>query len=320
MRLYIAAIAGNLGMISVGLFFGWASPSLPLLAQDDSPVKLTSSEASWVASLFNIGASAGSIISSFMVNKYGRKITMLFSALPSIIGWLLIAFAVTPWQLYVSRIICGIAAGTSYATTPAYLGEISPPDVRGILGSMLTVAAKIGMLLEYSVGPFVSVKNLAFISLSMPILFVIIFVWLPETPYQLMRRGERKEAEDSLLSLRGKKDIGEEMKIIEESVKADLENGTGLKDILCVSGNRRALITCLGLLLIQQMSGSQAVAAYAQKIYDAADSGLEGKYLTMMLGSIQIITTIFSGAITDRAGRRPLLMISSVGCAFSTGP
>ena len=67
------------------------------------------------------------------------------------------------------------------------------------------------------------------------------------------------------------------------------------------------------------MSGSQAVSAYAQKIYDAADSGLEGKYLTMMLGSIQIIITIFSGAITDRAGRRPLLMISSVGCALSTG-
>lgn len=104
---------------------------------------------------------------------------------------------------------------------------------------MLTVAAKIGMLLEYCIGPFVSVRNLAFISLSMPILFVMIFVWLPETPYQLMRRGQRKEAEDSLLILRGKKDIGEEMKIIEESVKADLENGTGLKDILCVSGNRR---------------------------------------------------------------------------------
>ena len=113
--------------------------------------------------------------------------------------------------------------------------------MRGILGSMLTVAAKIGMLLEYCIGPFVSVRNLAFISLVMPILFVITFAWLPETPYQLMRRGKRKEAEDSLMKLRGIKEVSEELKIIEQSVKADLENGTGLKDILFVPGNRRYL-------------------------------------------------------------------------------
>ena len=96
-----------------------------------------------------------------------------------------------------------------------------------------------GMLLEYTIGPFVSVRNLAFISLSMPILFVITFIWLPETPYQLMRRGQRKAAENSLIQLRGTKEIGDELKIIENSIKADLANGTGLKDIFCVPGNRR---------------------------------------------------------------------------------
>ena len=67
------------------------------------------------------------------------------------------------------------------------------------------------------------------------------------------------------------------------------------------------------------MSGSQAVAAYAQTIFDRANSGLEGKYLTIMLGVIQIIITIICGTITDRAGRRPLLIISSFGCAICTG-
>ncbi|XP_043477246.1 uncharacterized protein LOC122508161 [Leptopilina heterotoma] len=318
--LYLAALAANLGMISAGLFFGWSSPSIPLLTQNDSPIKLSSNEASWVASLFNVGASFGAVLSLFMVHKCGRKATMIFSVLPSIFGWIIIAFAVSPWQLYISRIICGIASGTSYSTTPAYLGEISPPNVRGILGSMLTVSAKFGMLLEYCIGPFVTVKNLALISLTIPILFLITFVWLPETPYQLMRLGKLKEAEKSLTQLRAaNQDIVEEIKIIEQSVKDDQINGNGMRIIFSVSGNRRALIACLGLLLIQQMSGSQAVTAYAEKIYDEANSGLEGKYLTMMLGTIQIIVTIFSGMITDRIGRRPLLLLSTIGCAISTG-
>lgn len=84
-------------MISAGLFFGWSSPSLPLLTKMDSPIKLTSNEASWVASLFNIGASIGAVLSSLMIHKLGRKTTMLFSVLPSIFGWLIIAFAVAPW-------------------------------------------------------------------------------------------------------------------------------------------------------------------------------------------------------------------------------
>lgn len=87
-------------MLSIGMFLGWGSPSLPLLVNGDNygyPVRLNKEEASWVASLLTLGASAGCVISAFMVNVIGRKNTMLFTVVPSAIGWLLIAFATSSW-------------------------------------------------------------------------------------------------------------------------------------------------------------------------------------------------------------------------------
>lgn len=129
--------------------------------------------------------------------------------------------------------------GISYSATPIYLGEISPADIRGNLTSMLTVAVKLGTLMEYVIGPFLSMQNLALVSLMGPCLFVITFIWLPETPYHLLRRNNRQKAINSLVQLRGKMDIYEEIDNIERSVKADLANETGFRELLLVPGNRR---------------------------------------------------------------------------------
>jgi len=89
-------LEGNLGMLSVGQIFGWSSPSLPVLMQgkdEKYPIHLTPEEASWVASTPTLGAAAGAIICAVIVNIFGRKNTMLFTAVPSIISWLMIAFA-----------------------------------------------------------------------------------------------------------------------------------------------------------------------------------------------------------------------------------
>lgn len=120
-----------------------------------------------------------------------------------------------------------------------YLGEISPANIRGNLGSMLTVVVKLGNSIEYVIGPFLSVRNLALISLAGPCLFVAAFIWLPESPYHLMRRDAKQKAINSLVQLRGKQDVCKEAENIEQSVKVDLANEAGFRELLFVSGNRR---------------------------------------------------------------------------------
>lgn len=70
--------------------------------------------------------------------------------------------------------------------------------------------------------------------------------------------------------------------------------------------------------MVQQLSGSQAVGQYAQTIFDQVNNNLEGKYLTIILGAVQLLCAIVCTIITDRSGRKPLLLISTVGAACST--
>jgi len=80
---------------------GWASPALPLMSDDntDYPVHLNLEETSWVASLPILGSTVGFITTALIVNVIGRKTTMLFSAMPSAIGWLMIVFATSSWVI-----------------------------------------------------------------------------------------------------------------------------------------------------------------------------------------------------------------------------
>ncbi|XP_072767762.1 facilitated trehalose transporter Tret1-like [Anoplolepis gracilipes] len=320
-KVYLAAVTGNLGILSIGQFVGWTSPSLPKLMQNNdakNSIQLNADEASWVASLVLLGAAVGAIICGFLLNVIGRKNTMLFTAVPSIISWLMIAFATSPWELYVSRFIAGLSTGIGYSATPIYLGEISPANIRGNLTSMLTVALTLGILIEYVIGPFLSMQNLALVSLMGPCLFVIAFIWQPESPHHFLRQNDKKRAINSLIQLRGKEDVDEEIDNIERSIKADLVNEIGFRELLFVPGNRRALIILICLSGIQQMSGAQVVVQYTQIVLDQANSNLEGIYVTMILGVVQMIFTIICMFLSDYSGRKSLLVISAIGAALST--
>jgi len=69
--------------------------------------------------------------------------------------------------------------------------------------------------------------------------------------------------------------------------------------------------------IVQQLSGIQAVLQYAQTIFDQANGNLEGKYLTMIVGVVQLFCSIVCMIIIDCSGRKLLLMISTIGSACS---
>ncbi|XP_054012729.1 facilitated trehalose transporter Tret1-like isoform X1 [Hylaeus anthracinus] len=315
--IYLAIIAGNLGMMSYGLFFGWSSPSLPLLLQEDSPVPLTRQESAWVAAIQTLGGSVGPLLFVHIVNVIGRKWSLLLTGVPGIVGWLMIAFATSAWELYIARFFHGLSSSCGYVVCMMYTGEISPASIRGVLTAALTVFGKIGVSFEWTIGPFLTVMELAMTSLSLSILFVVCTLWIPESPYHLMRRGRHQEAIHTLAQLRGTTNVSEEATAIEKSVELDLANDTGLRELLCVSGNRKAIIVVVTLVVVQQWSGSMAIMSYAQQILDTTKEN-NGKYITMILGAVQVVSTIIGMCLVDRFGRRLLLIVSAFGTFVST--
>lgn len=233
------------------------------------------------------------------------------------LAWILVGFANSVWMLYVARFLSGIAYGTAYSATPLYLGEIASDFIRGSIGTLLTVMAKLGILFVYAVGPYVEVSILAWILLSLPILFCLVFYWLPESPYFLIDKDKPEEAKQSLQWLRGNDNIDEELDRMKLAIQKARQNKGTFKELFA-AGNRRSLIIVLGLGALQQLCGSQAVIAYSQSFFEEVGSDLQPHESSIILAVVQLITAAFSSSIVDRSGRRPLLLISTAGAAICT--
>ncbi|XP_063987359.1 facilitated trehalose transporter Tret1-like [Diachasmimorpha longicaudata] len=318
MWLYAAAIAGYIGIFAGSTPYGWSSPVLPLYKLDDSPLFITDAEGAWIASAFLLGNGIGPLISIVLSRYTGRKMLLLAASLPWFVGWAMIIFARSAWELLVSRIISGLGTGLSFSVLPMYLGEIAPAKNRGIILTMITMSQRLAVLFSYAICPFLSIQTSALISLVLPIPFVCCFIWLPESPYHWMRRGCSEEAAKSLAAFRGTTNIQAELQIIEKSVSEECAHSGGLRELFCVRGNAKSMSIGLALRLFQQCSGNQAIMMYSQMIFDQANVQLEGKYLTIIVGAIQVIGTILCTLFVDRLGRRPALLFSAIGSMITT--
>lgn len=67
----------------------------------------------------------GPLYSGVAADMFGRRLTILTSGIPLVIGWILAATAKGVGQLYAARIIWGLAVGQLFTCVPMYVGEIA---------------------------------------------------------------------------------------------------------------------------------------------------------------------------------------------------
>ncbi|KAI5635732.1 sugar transporter domain-containing protein [Phthorimaea operculella] len=315
---YATALSATLITATAGTCYGWPSPTLELLKRDDSPIKIGDDEGSWITSIMILCSAITPIPSAYLADRFGRKSTLLLGALPFIIGWILIIVANSSAYLWVSRMFSGLGYGIVYTVAPMYTGEIASNEVRGALSTIITAMNKVGILAQYCIGPYVSMRVLAAINLILPISFVVIFIFLPESPYYYLKFERSERAERSLRNLRSG-DIRTELKNIEINVQEDMKNRGSWSDLYTEATNRKALFMTLGIFTIQQLCGSAAVVAYAQNIFSQSESNLEAHHQSMILGLVQVATCVLSVLLVDRVGRKPLLLLSALGVGLMNG-
>lgn len=194
---------------------------------------------------------------------------------------------------------------------------------------------QVGILAQYCIGPFVSMRTLAAINLILPITFVFTFVFLPESPYYYLKFERNERAERSLKQLRSG-DIRTELKSIELNVQEDMKNRGSWSDLVTEATNRKAMWITLGVFTIQQLCGSAAVVAYAQVIFNCTTGQsiqpnttlggpvnvtkhIEPYQESIILGCVQVATCVLSVILVDRVGRKPLLLLSALGVGLMNG-
>ncbi|XP_063923040.1 facilitated trehalose transporter Tret1-like [Zophobas morio] len=303
----------------------WTSPILPKLFSNDSNVNpfdhpITEDEGSWIGSLLNIGSIVGPFPFGYISERFGRKVALLCIAIPYMISYLTLAFSKTVYLYYFARLLGGIAIGGGYTLLPTYVAEVAEDSNRGMLSATLNCFWTFGNLIPYVIGPYISVVWFNIILTCLPVAFFVIFIFIaPESPYYLIAKDRIEDAEQSLMTLRGRKSDVVQQEI--RKIQAELaENGASVS-IWEFFQNRlymKGLFLSVMLIAISQLSGINAVLYYTQQIFDAAGAnGLSSDVSSIIIGLVTFVSSFGTPFVSDRWGRRALMFTSLSGVTIA---
>ena len=277
-----------------------------------------------------IGCVIGGSVAGFVSRALGRKNGLFIAAVAffiSAIGaWRPETFNVfgtlDVYSFVVYRIVGGIGVGLASMISPMYIAEIAPAKIRGKLVSFNQFAIIFGMLVIYFVNYFIAKQGneqwlisdgwrLMFLSGAIPAgIFIILLFFVPETPRFLVLNGEEDKALKVLKKIAG----NDQAAIILEEIKGTLHeaNAPWL--------SYGFLIIFVGIMLsvFQQFVGINVVLYYAGNIFRNMGASTDSSLLqTIIVGIVNLAFTIVAILTVDKFGRKPLMIIGSLGMAIS---
>ncbi len=271
-----------------------------------------------------IGAWIGSFAAAVPATKIGTRKTLIFNNIFWILGGGLCAIASVP-SLLIGRFCVGLATGIISTLGPPILSEIAPAVKRGAVTSLHQLQVTIGILVASLVcyGFVTYVDHGWRWALLMPALLsgasLFFTAYLPESPVYLVRAGRRDEAHRMLLSQRGSEsEAREEITAIANEIEAEANSDVHVSWAEVFSYKRPMLIG-LGLMFFQPLSGINAIIFYSTKIFGIA--GVHEDILaTVSVCGVNVIMTVVSMYLVERAGRRILLVWGLGTCAAALAP
>nr|CAH0110442.1 unnamed protein product [Daphnia galeata] len=333
----LATLPALLGAFVLGTYLGWASPVMPQMKIAANNNNLTTAKSSngavnelldekqerniwhllldedqmsWVGSLINVGAVVGCLCGGFLMDKFGRKVILAVVFMLYTIGYLLITLAVDPSMLYIGRIVGGLAGGMCCVVAPSYIGETTTISMRGALGMLFSAMMSAGILATSLLG-WLDWRWISAICTVFPVLVLVGVVFVPDSPYFLVKQGRLEEAEVALLWLRGQNYnyVKAELSRIEALIMEDAAQESRFSDIIKPAVYKPVLIG-IGLMVFQQLSGINAALFNSVEIFRLSGSSLDGLVSAVILNFVLLIAALSSSILVERLGRKILFLVS----------
>jgi MFS family permease len=297
-------------VICIGCHEAWTSVYIPQLSHDNNVLKITRDESLWITLVFFLGTLIGCSISLAVTDKFGRKPTILMTAVPFFISFITLAYAKSIIVFYIIRIIAGVATGLTLVVLPLYICEIADPQIRGALGTFIYIFNLLGFLFMNVLGSYVSIKISSLIFSTIPMTLTLTFIWMPESPYFLAMKQNFIEARISLVKFNRQMNVENDFERLRDVVKAETENSGKFCEIFTKLSNRKALFIEFILLNGKQLTGDDLFDVYAQLIFAQFLQTVSPTLIVAVYYVIKLIMTVISSLLIDTVGRRPVLFFS----------
>jgi len=283
-----------------------------------------------------LGCVVGAFFAGTLADRFGRKPMMLAAA---------IVFIISAWGSGISdgsvefilyRLIGGLAVGAASILAPLYISEIAPSKIRGRLATLQQLMIVVGLFAAF-------ISNYSLVGLSggaeeelwmgfqtwswmfwaeiLPAaIFALVLFFIPESPRYLVASNQSEKALTVLSSMSNATQAAIKVADIKSTVRVDSK--PKLKDIISkYTGKIHPLVWVgIGIAVLQQLTGINVIFYYGATLWQAAGFTEADALLTNVIsGSVNIFFTIVAIVLIDRIGRKPLLLIGSIGQAIMLG-
>lgn len=322
-----------------GFLFGYDTAVISgTISQVTKQFNLDALQQGWYVGCALVGSIMGVAGAGILSDKFGRKNTMILSAILFSASAIGCAISADINQLVISRIVGGIGIGVVSIISPLYISEVSITEYRGRLVSLYQLAITIGFLgaylvnfglLDYSMNTAAddTLFSKVFVSevwrgmLGMEgvpaLLFFLIIFFIPESPRWLILKGKQDKARQILSRIyNDKESVNSEIIVVQSVLNGD--NAESEFKLLFRPGLFKALMIGVSIAVLGQFMGVNAVLYYGPSIF--AESGLsagDSLFYQVLVGLVNTITTVLALLIIDKVGRKQLVYWGVSGMIIS---
>src|SRR5215475_1808384 len=303
-----------------GLLFGFDTAVISGTTQSLTEVyKLTPFLLGVTVTSALVGTILGSMFAGIPGDRYGRRDSLRILGILYLVSSLGCAFAWNWDSLVFFRFVGGLGIGGSSVLAPMYIAELAPAQYRGRLVGLFQFNVVFGILLAYFSNYLVGLGHYGadewrwkFAVPAVPaLLFFLLLFGIPRSPRWLVQQKRIDEAR-AVLQQVDQENSEAELRDIVESI--DTEHAGS--DALFTRKYLFPVFLAVSIGMFNQLSGINAILYYLNDIFAAAGfSKVSGDVQSVAIGVTNLLFTMLAMTIIDKAGRKTLLLIGSVGTA-----
>lgn len=321
MRVYINAALG-------GLIFGYNIGVFNISMTSISQILDWGDYTRFYNALFStflpLGGMIGSLIFGELIPKYGLYNLIRLYDCMAIVGSLL---SIIPYTVFfgAGRLILGITIGGFICTTPLYVKELAPHEIRGKVGSLFQLEITLGIILSYSFGLFVPISTSYHGIMSYWWIFLYSFQSLFGLTQYILLTYFYKYDVRPMLDINSQASQNQDLAINAEELVTETfiktsYNHTPIKfmDLFCNKRHRKMMFLGSFIALLRQFCGINAIFLFSTILFNMmGNTEMTSRLMTLSMGVFQFVASFTAMHTVDKFGRKAMMVIGTFGMGLS---